>query len=84
MGGVDGSLSYAFSPSTRVVASMYQLQHWPYGFNTGQVPVYLAGFKNPVGCADLSGGNACGAGAGENLDVATKDTFGVFMLENYS
>lgn len=81
MGGVDGSLSYAFSPSTRVVASMYQLQHWPYGFNTGQVPVYLAGFKNPVGCADLSGGNACGAGAGENLDVATKDTFGVFMLE---
>ncbi|HEU5479098.1 MAG TPA: hypothetical protein VFU90_04655, partial [Candidatus Tumulicola sp.] len=81
MGGFDGSLSYAFSPTSRVVASMFELQHWPYGFNSGQVPVYLAGFRNPVGCADLSGGNACGPGAGQNLNVATKDTFGVFMYE---
>ena len=81
MGGFDASLSYAFGGTTRVVASMYQLQHWPYGFNTGQVPVYLAGFQNPVGCADLSGGNACGAGAGQNINTATKDIFGVFMLE---
>lgn len=80
MGGFDASLSYAFNRTTRVVASVYELQHWPYGFNSGQVPVYLAGFKNPVGCADLSGGNKCGPGAGQNLNVRTKDTFGVFML----
>jgi len=81
MGGFDASVSYAFDPTTRLVASLYELQHWPYGFNSGQVPVYLAGFKNPVGCADLSGGNKCGPGAGQNLNVRTKDTFGVFMLQ---
>jgi hypothetical protein len=81
MGGMDAQLGYGFNWSTRVVASMFQLQHWPYGFNTGTAPVYLAGFRNPVGCADLTGGNACGAGAGRNINVRTKDTFGVFMLE---
>jgi hypothetical protein len=81
MGGVDASLSYAFRPTTRVVASMFQLQHWPYGFNSGLAPIYVQGFKNPVGCADLSGGNACGPGAGQNLNVRTKDTFGIFMVE---
>jgi hypothetical protein len=81
MGGVDVSLGYGFNWSTRLVASMYQLQHWPYGFNSGRTPVYLAGFRNPVGCADLTGGNACGPGAGRNINVRTKDTFGVFMLE---
>ncbi|HVA34422.1 MAG TPA: hypothetical protein VNG31_09755 [Candidatus Baltobacteraceae bacterium] len=80
-GGGDISLGYGINPTTRVVASMYQLQHWPYGFNSGLTPVYLAGFKNPVGCADLSGGNGCGAGNGRNLNVRTKDTFNVFMLE---
>lgn len=81
MGGGDLSLAYGFNWSTRLVASMFQLQHWPYGFNSGTVPVYLAGFQNPVGCADLTGGNACGPGAGRNINVRTKDTFGVFMLE---
>ena len=81
MGGVDASLSYAFRPTTRFVASMFQLQHWPYGFNSGLAPIYVQGFKNPVGCADLSGGNACGPGAGQNLNVRTKDTFGIFMVE---
>jgi hypothetical protein len=80
-GGGDLSLGYGFNPQTRVVASMYQLQHWPYGFNGGLAPVYLAGFKNPVGCADLSNGNGCGVGNGRNINVRTKDTFGVFMLE---
>ncbi|MGA8535214.1 MAG: hypothetical protein WB615_13990 [Candidatus Tumulicola sp.] len=80
MGGVDGSVTYAISPTTRVAVSMFQLQHWPYGFNSGLAPVYLAGFRNPVGCADLSGGNACGPGAGQNINVRTKDTFGIFML----
>jgi hypothetical protein len=81
MGGGDVSLGYGFNWSTRLVASMFQIQHWPYGFNTGTAPVYLAGFVNPVGCADLTGGNACGPGAGRSINVRTKDTFGVFMLE---
>lgn len=81
MGGMDALLGYKFNWSTKFVASMFQLQHWPYGFNTGTVPVYLAGFQNPVGCADLSGGNTCGPGAGRNINVRTKDTFGVFMLQ---
>lgn len=80
-GGTDLSVGYGFNPSTRIVASMYQLQHWPYGFNSGKAPVYLRGFQNPIGCADLSGGNACGPGNGENLNLRTKDTLGVFMLE---
>ncbi len=81
MGGMDAQLGYKFNWSTRLVVSMFQLQHWPEGFNTGTTPVYLAGFVNPVGCADLTGGNACGPGAGRNLNVRTKDTFGVFMLQ---
>jgi hypothetical protein len=81
MGGMDAMLGYKLNWSTKIVASMFQLQHWPYGFNTGTAPVYLAGFVNPVGCADLTGGNACGPGAGRNINVRTKDTFGVFMLQ---
>ncbi len=80
-GGGDLSLGYAFNPTTRFVGSMFQLQHWPYGFNSGLAPVYLAGFQNPVGCADLSNGNACGPGTGRNINVRTKDTFGIFMLQ---
>jgi hypothetical protein len=81
MGGTDLSAGYGFNWSTRLLVSMFQLQHWPEGFNSGLVPVYLAGFRNPVGCADLSDGTACGPGTGRNINVATKDTFGVFMLE---
>jgi hypothetical protein len=81
MGGTDLSVGYGFNWSTRLVVSMFQLQHWPYGFNSGLAPVYLAGFRNPVGCADLSNGTACGPGTGRNINVRTKDTFGVFMLE---
>jgi hypothetical protein len=81
MGGVDVSGSWAFNPSTRIVASMYQLQHYPYGFNSGIVPVYLQGFRNPVGCVDLGGSNTCGPGTGQNLNVRTKDTFGVFRMD---
>jgi hypothetical protein len=81
MGGMDAVLGYKFNWSTKILASMFQIQHWPYGFNSGTAPVYLAGFQNPVGCADLSGGNACGPGTGRNINVRTKDTFGVFMLQ---
>ena len=81
MGGMDAVLGYKVNWSTKILASMFQIQHWPYGFNSGTTPVYLAGFQNPVGCADLSGGNACGPGTGRNINVRTKDTFGVFMLQ---
>jgi hypothetical protein len=81
MGGMDALLGYKFNWSTKLLASMFQIQHWPYGFNSGLAPVYLAGFQNPVGCADLSGGSACGPGTGRNINVRTKDTFGVFMLQ---
>jgi hypothetical protein len=80
MGGTDLTAAYHFNWSTRLMVSMFQLQHWPEGFNSGLAPVYLAGFRNPVGCADLSDGTACGPGTGRNINVATKDTFGVFML----
>jgi hypothetical protein len=80
MGGTDLSVAYHVNWSTRLMVSMFQLQHWPEGFNSGLAPVYLAGFRNPVGCADLSDGTACGPGTGRNINVATKDTFGVFML----
>jgi hypothetical protein len=80
MGGTDLSAAYHLNWSTRLMVSMFQLQHWPEGFNSGLAPVYLAGFRNPVGCADLSDGTACGPGTGRNINVATKDTFGVFML----
>ena len=82
MGGMDALLSYKLAWHTKIVVSMFQLQHWPQGFNSGTTPVYLAGFQNPVGCADLTGGNACGPGAGRNLNVRTKDTFGVFMVQH--
>jgi hypothetical protein len=80
-GGFDASVGYGFDPSMRLVGSMYQLQHYPVGFNSGTVPVYLKGFQNPVGCADLSGGNACGAGNGQNLNLRTKDTFYIGAFE---
>lgn len=81
MGGMDASVSYGFNPTTRFVFSYFELQHWPYGFNSGKAPVYLAGFRNPVGCADLSGVNGCGPGTGQNLNVRTKDKFYVATIE---
>ena len=80
MGGVDATLEYSPKTTTRIVASMFQLQHWPYGFNSGLAPIYVAGFKNPVGCADLGGSDICGPGTGQNINVRTKDTFGIFAL----
>ncbi len=79
-GGGDLSVGYGLNPTTRIVASLYQLQHWPVGFNSGIHPVYLNGFQNPVGCADFSGGHADGCQP-QNINIATKDTFVVAMGE---
>lgn len=79
-GGGDISLGYGFNATTRITASLYQLQHWPVGFNTGIHPVYLNGFQNPVGCVDLSGGHANGCES-QNINISTKDQFVVAMGE---
>lgn len=79
-GGGDGMVSYGFSPTSRVVASYYELQHYPYGFNSGTVPVYLpAGFP-AAGCTNLNGTTAGGCTA-TNLDLTTKDKFLLLSYE---
>ncbi len=86
-GGTDAVLGYGFDPTTRVVANYYELQHYPVGFNSGQVPLFLpAGFPsipgvNP-GCVDLGGttSSTC-QGIASPLDVTTKDKFALFLFE---
>lgn len=86
-GGMDAVLGYGFNPTTRIVANYYELQHYPVGFNSGQVPLFLpAGFPplpglNPT-CVDLSGvTSATCRGITSPIDVTTKDKFALFMLE---
>jgi hypothetical protein len=81
-GGGDVSLGYGFNPTTRVTASVYELQHWPVGFNTGIHPVYLQGFQNPVGCVDIGSVQGTAKCPGINpINIATKDRFFVAMGE---
>ncbi len=86
-GGTDAVLGYGFDSTTRVVANYYELQHYPVGFNSGTVPLYLpAGFPPALGvnpsCVDLSGA-ASGTcqGISKPIDVTTKDKFALFMFE---
>lgn len=65
-GGVDGIVGYGFDPTLRASLSYYELQHYPVGFNSGTVPLYIQGFAPPVGSVNLS--NA-------GLNVTTKDRF---------
>ena len=86
-GGVDAVLGYGFSPTLRFVANYYELQHYPIGFDSGKVNLYLpAGFPPTPGvnpqCVDLSGANsATCTGINPRIDVTTKDKFALFMLE---
>lgn len=86
-GGVDAMLSYGFNPTQRVVASYYELQHYPVGFNSGQVNEYLPpGFPPTPGvnpsCIDLSGAtSATCAGIPSPIDVTTKDRFLLLSFE---
>jgi hypothetical protein len=73
-GGMDGVLGYGFDPTTRFVASYFQLQHYPYGFNSGTVPLYLQGFSTPIGSVDLGKSQP-------QLDLATKDKFLLLNFE---
>lgn len=80
-GGVDAMVAYGNSPTSRFTASYYELQHYPYGFNSGQVPTFLPpGFPPTPGvnpsCTDLSGTtSATCTGIGSQLDLTTKDKF---------
>jgi hypothetical protein len=86
-GGMDAVLGYGFDPTTRIVANYYELQHYPVGFDSGQMPLYLpAGFPSIKGlnpsCVDLSGSSSSTCqGIASPLDVTTKDKFALFMFE---
>lgn len=86
-GGMDAVVGYGFSPTTRLVANYYELQHYPVGFNSGQVGLFLPpGFPQTPGvnpsCVDLSGNSSptC-TGINPQIDVTTKDKFALFMFE---
>ncbi len=86
-GGADAVVGYGFDPTTRVVANFYELQHYPVGFNSGQVPLFLpSGFPPSPGvnpsCVDLSGKtSATCQGITSPIDVTTKDKFALFLFE---
>jgi hypothetical protein len=72
-GGVDLVGGYGFNPTTRVVASYYELQHYPVGFDSGTVPLYLQGQASPLSPNfDL---------ASANINVTTKDRFLILSVE---
>ena len=77
--GVDAMVGYGFNPQERLVAFYYELQHYPVGFNSGQVNLNLPpGFPPSPGvnpsCVDLSGANsATCAGIASPINVTTKD-----------
>lgn len=86
-GGTDAVLGYGLSPSFRIALNYYEIQHYPVGFNSGQVPLYLPpGFPQTPGvnpqCVDLSGTTtpAC-KGINPQFNVTTKDKFGLALFE---
>src|SRR6185437_4806323 len=73
-GGMDVVAGYGFNPTTRFVANYYELQHYPVGFNSGTVPLYLQGFANPIGSVDLGTQQP-------QINVTTKDRFLLLNFE---
>ncbi|HLI95210.1 MAG TPA: hypothetical protein VKT72_03865 [Candidatus Baltobacteraceae bacterium] len=87
-GGMDAVLGYGFGPHSRLVANYYELQHYPVGFNSGQVPLYLPSGFPPIpgvnpSCVNLSGSSSSATcpGIPKPIDVTTKDKFALFMFE---
>ncbi len=72
-GGIDAVLSYGLSRYHRIQAGYYEFQEYPYGFNTGTVPVYLQGLSAPVGTANLNS---------QPIDVATKNKILTLISQN--
>jgi hypothetical protein len=76
-GGIDAMAAYGFDPTTRLVASYYELQHYPYGFNSGTVNTYL-----PPAFPLAPGINPSPTNlAAQNLDLSTKDKFLLLSVE---
>lgn len=73
-GGMDAVAGYGFNSTTRFVANYYELQHYPVGFNSGTVPLYLQGFANPIGTVDLGTQQP-------QINVSTKDRFLLLNFE---
>jgi len=63
-GGMDAVIGYGFNSHNRLQAGYYQVQEYPFGFNTGTVPVFLQGLGAPIGTQNL---------ALAGTDVTTKD-----------
>jgi hypothetical protein len=76
-GGADFIAGYGLNPTTRIVANYYELQHYPVGFNSGNVPlVFPPALNLPPSCVSLSGAANGGCpGITPRLDVTTKDKF---------
>ena len=72
-GGIDAVLGYGINRYHRLSAGYYEFQEYPFGFNTGTVPVYLQGLSAPVGTANL---------AGQPIDVATKNKILTLVSQN--
>ena len=70
-GGVDLVATYGFSPRLRVAASYYEVQHYPVGFDSGIVPLFIQGLAPPVGTVDLNT---------THIDATTKDRFTIFNV----
>jgi hypothetical protein len=87
-GGTDLVAGWGFSPKMSVIANYYELQHYPVGFNSGQVPFFLPnGFPPTPGvnpsCVDLSGATSSTCtGISAPVDVTTKDKFFLGLWEN--
>ncbi|HET9030697.1 MAG TPA: hypothetical protein VFN49_11020 [Candidatus Aquilonibacter sp.] len=76
-GGFDAMGAYGFNPTQRLVASYYELQHYPVGFNTGTHPLYL-----PPGFPPSPGVNPAPTDISNlNLDLTTKDRFLLLSFE---
>ncbi len=73
-GGMDFVAGYGLNPTTRFVASYYELQHYPVGFNSGTVPLYLQGQPNPIGSVNLGT-------VQPQINVTTKDRFFLLNFE---
>lgn len=72
-GGIDAVLGYGINRYHRIAAGYYEFQEYPFGFNTGTVPVYLQGLSSPVGTADLSR---------QPIDAASKNKIVTLVAQN--
>lgn len=63
-GGIDAVVGFGFNKHNRLQIGYYQVQEYPFGFNTGTVPVFLQGLGAPIGTQNL---------AQLGTDVTTKD-----------